>query len=380
MMQAKEGNRTARLVVGSACYQGVWFATVLSAGEPTRWWWGVLSTLGFLGFVLLAWPPLRVRVLVLTLAAIVCGLVVDTAMIAGGIWSSPRMLLPAPLPPLWLVMLWAAFGIYIALGLEMLYGRYGVSAMIGALGGMLAYRGGAALGAIQWGEPAWVTTVLLMIAWAIAFPALIWCAAKLQRAQAQTTPALPRMRVALMSIGLAGCFLLPAGNAHALEGDSSLFPETLRIGEHRVVRQGVGRMRRWMITGADVALYTEPGLPASRLLEDVPRALSFYYYVKIRADQFASSGLEALQANSADLLEQQRDSLATFNESLADVRRGDRYLLTYIPGEGTVLYLNGKKQGRMDGAAFGELYFRIWLGNPSIDARMYEAFVANMTP
>lgn len=198
MMQAKESNRIFRLVIGSCLYQAVWFATVLSAGEPGRWWWAVGSALFFLVGVLLAWPPLRQRVLTVTLAAIICGFVVDSTMIAASVWTSPRMFLPAPLPPLWLVMLWAAFGIYIALSLEMLYGRYRFAAVVGAFGGMLAYRGGALLGAIQWGQPEWLSTFVLMLAWAVAFPLLVFVATRVQQQEARTANRVTRMRVALM--------------------------------------------------------------------------------------------------------------------------------------------------------------------------------------
>lgn len=198
MMQAKESNRTARLAFGSVCYQGVWFAGVLSAAEAHRWWWGVGSAVLFLASVLLIWPALRRRVMTMTVAALLCGLLVDTSMIASRVWTSPRMFFPAPLPPLWLMMLWAAFGIYIAVSLEVLYGRYRAATVVGALGGMLAYRGGAALGALQWGSPAWASTLALMLAWAVAFPALVWVASRLQQQELTASVRASRMSIALM--------------------------------------------------------------------------------------------------------------------------------------------------------------------------------------
>ena len=198
MMEARESNRTQRLLIGSMFYQAVWFASVLSAGDPSRWWWGVGSTVAFLVYVLLAWPLLRQRVLTLTIAAILCGLVVDSLMIAARVWTTPRMWLPPPLPPLWLVMLWAAFGIYIALSMEVLYGRYGLAAVAGALGGMLAYRGGALAGAIHWGQPVWLGTLVLMAVWALAFPVLIRVATVVQERENGLRKAASRMHVALM--------------------------------------------------------------------------------------------------------------------------------------------------------------------------------------
>ena len=170
-----------------------------------------------------------------------------------------------------------------------------------------------------------------------------------------------------------------ASGASALEGDAALFPEVIEVGATRLVRRGVGRMRRWMITGADVALYTEPGLVRNRLLDDVPKALAFYYYVRIRSDQFNDSGLEVLRENSpAQMLAEHQEDLATYGKLLRDVRRGDRYLLTYEPGRGTALALNGKELGLVPGASFAALYFRIWLGEPPIDARMFESLIKGM--
>jgi hypothetical protein len=197
-MEAREKNRSWRLLFGSVAYQGVWFAAVLSAGASDRWWWGVGSTVLFIGSVLIVWPALRNRVLWMSLAGMLCGLVVDSSMIASGVWAARRMFLPVPLPPLWLLMLWISFGVYIAVGLEMLYGRYRVVTVAGAFGGLLAYRGGAAFGAIEWGSPVWVSTLILMLAWAVVFPALVWIATRLQQQELTAAVQASRMHVALM--------------------------------------------------------------------------------------------------------------------------------------------------------------------------------------
>jgi hypothetical protein len=182
MMQPKQSNRTSRLIVGSILYQAVWFATVLSAGQVSRWWWGVLGVLVYIAVVLPLWPTLWRRVVIMAVIGVLTGLVMDSGMIWFHVWSTPRVAVPHPLPPVWLILLWSAFGMYIALSLEMLYGRYLFSSVVGAIGGMLAYRGGVPFGAIEMGASVWLSTVVLMIAWAIAFPALIWVATRLAKA------------------------------------------------------------------------------------------------------------------------------------------------------------------------------------------------------
>lgn len=173
--------------------------------------------------------------------------------------------------------------------------------------------------------------------------------------------------------------LLMAGAAMALEGNAGLFPDAIEVESTRLVRRGVGRMRRWMITGADVALYTEPGLTHTQLLEDVPKAIVFHYYVSIRAHQFRNSGLAILRENSsADLLAANETELNALGVSLQDVGRGDRYVLSYVPERGTALSLNGEELVVVPGASFAALYFRIWLGDPPIDPRMYGTLIEAM--
>jgi len=182
------------------------------------------------------------------------------------------------------------------------------------------------------------------------------------------------LRCRLRTVACFFALWLSAGSALALQGDQDLFPQEFKIGETQVVRQGVGRMRRWMITGADVALYVPEGTGQDEILGDIPRALSFYYYVSIRGEQFARAAKETLHENvDADTLARHAENIALMGSWFATVQRGDRYLLRYEPGRGTSLALNGVEKGVIPGAGFAQVYFQIWLGPNPIDSRMYAA-------
>jgi hypothetical protein len=49
------------------------------------------------------------------------------------------------------------------------------------------------------------------------------------------------------------------------------------------------------------------------------------------------------------------------------VEPGDRYTLTYAPGWGTELALNGEPLGRIAGPDFASAVFSIWLGDEPMD-------------
>ena len=50
-------------------------------------------------------------------------------------------------------------------------------------------------------------------------------------------------------------------------------------------------------------------------------------------------------------------------DSYRDVQPGDRYSLTYIPGRGTELALNGQPIGMIKGADFAAVIYAMWLGD-----------------
>ena len=69
-------------------------------------------------------------------------------------------------------------------------------------------------------------------------------------------------------------------------------------------------------------------------------------------------------------LERLRGRLERLNAAYRDVKPGDRYALTYLPGRGTELSLNGSPLTVIEGADFAAAYFGIWLGRRPIDEKL----------
>ena len=61
------------------------------------------------------------------------------------------------------------------------------------------------------------------------------------------------------------------------------------------------------------------------------------------------------------------DEIAYHNSLYKDVNPGDRATLTYFPGRGTELALNGQVLGIIEGAEFASALFSIWIGEQPID-------------
>ena len=68
-----------------------------------------------------------------------------------------------------------------------------------------------------------------------------------------------------------------------------------------------------------------------------------------------------------------RERLELINRAYRDVREGDSYTLTYVPGKGTTLRLNGSPLVSIPGHVFATAYFRIWLGDDPMGVSMRDA-------
>ncbi len=113
----------------------------------------------------------------LILSAGAAGFMIDTFLVFAGFFTPILYLLPFPLSPPWMVLLWMNFATTLNVSLRKLHGRYFLSALLGSVGGPAAYYGGAKLGATTV-IPDTADLIVLALVWAAAVPALFWIAGK----------------------------------------------------------------------------------------------------------------------------------------------------------------------------------------------------------
>ncbi len=166
------------------------------------------------------------------------------------------------------------------------------------------------------------------------------------------------------------------GAAAELEGVH--FPDQVRAGDATLRLSCTGLLRYKRIIKAYVAaLYVADGAASDNVLADVPKRLELSYFWSIAASDFGTAGDKILAENAAPpTLAALRSRLDQINAWYRDVKPGDRYALTYIPGIGTELALNDQPIGVIDGADFAAAYFRIWLGEHPIDTQLRDQLLA----
>lgn len=118
----------------------------------------------------------------------------------------------------------------------------------------------------------------------------------------------------------------------------------------------------------DAALYTSTGGSAQTVLGATqPFRLQFRYLRTIDKPIILESASKMLQRNlTAEELSAIQDRVDQINNAYTTVNKGDRSALTFTPGQGTTLSINGEDQITIPGDDFARLYFEIWLGEKPI--------------
>jgi hypothetical protein len=140
----------------------------------------VLPSLGAVVVHLVTTPSGRRRPeLLLSLAALPLGLLVEGINMASGATQYATGASIAGLPPAFMLGLWMAFATMANVSLAWLKERTIVAAVFGALAAPASYYAGAKIGALTMGEPVWMSAAIIGAAWAVAFPTLLWVAKRM---------------------------------------------------------------------------------------------------------------------------------------------------------------------------------------------------------
>ena len=170
---------------------------------------------------------------------------------------------------------------------------------------------------------------------------------------------------------LALQFILPVPS-RALTVENITFADSTTIGGKPVPLRNAAQLRYLKFIKAYVAaLYLPEEVKAEDVLSDGPKRLEISYQVSIKGPDFDKGAAPVLERNQTPAeLAMLQGRIDRINAAYKDVTSGDRYSLTYLPGRGTELALNGTPLIVIEGADFAAAYFGIWLGREPIDEKL----------
>jgi hypothetical protein len=139
---------------------------------------------------------------------------------------------------------------------------------------------------------------------------------------------------------------------------------------------GLLRYKR-ILRGYAAALYREECGSSEADLSAAPLRLELSYFWSIDGSRFGEAA-EKMLRRSLDPAEFTgiEARMRRLHASYRSVSPGDRYALTWTPGVGTELALNGRALVTIAGEDFARAYFDLWLGEEPMDENLRNALLA----
>ena len=157
--------------------------------------------------------------------------------------------------------------------------------------------------------------------------------------------------------------------------NEACFSKTSALLDTTIELRGSSLYEYFVVDVYAAALYLPKQTSSDTVLSDVPKKLVLHYFRDLKKGDFIESGEFLMKKDPTFIKEKLNTSLETLYSLLEDVKSGDRYTLTYIPGTGTELKLNDTVKSVIQGEEFAKRYFGIWLSDKySVD----EAFTKRL--
>jgi predicted deacylase len=101
---------------------------------------------------------------------------------------------------------------------------------------------------------------------------------------------------------------------------------------------------------------------AAVLAADAPRRQVMHFLYSVSKDQMCDAWNEGLENNTKNASAEVKGAFKTLCNLMEPIPKGNRLILTYVPGTGTTVEVNGKNKGTLPGKATADAILATWIG------------------
>jgi hypothetical protein len=177
----------------------------------------------------------------------------------------------------------------------------------------------------------------------------------------------PRIAALLLSLTLA----VPA-LAFTLAGVN--LEDHVTVNGQTLVLNGAGLRKKLFIKVYVGGLYlpAKQSNAATVLATDQARRQVMHFLYSVSKDQMCDAWEEGLRDNTPNASAEVKANFKTLCSWMEPIPKGNRLVLTYVPGAGTTVEVNGKNKGTLAGKATSDAILATWIGTkpaPGADFR-----------
>jgi hypothetical protein len=167
---------------------------------------------------------------------------------------------------------------------------------------------------------------------------------------------------ALLTLLLAAPSLPAHAKGMSLAGVT--LPETVDAKGNALVLNGLALRKKFVVKVYVGGLYlaAKEKSAAKVLANDGPRRQVMHFLYSVTKEQMCEAWDEGLKQNTPNATPEVKKGFATLCNWMEPVPKGNQIVLTYIPGEGTTVEVNGKAKGTIPGKATADAALNTWIG------------------
>jgi hypothetical protein len=171
------------------------------------------------------------------------------------------------------------------------------------------------------------------------------------------------MRPKMMPLLLSLMLLVPTLASAASLADVTL-DDKVTVNGQTLVLNGLGLRKKFFVKVYVGGLYLQAksSNPASILAADTPRRMVMHFLYSVSKDQMCDAWEEGLAANTPNASAEVKAGFKTLCSWMEPIPKGNRLVLTYVPGTGTTVEVNGKSKGTIAGKATADAIVSTWIG------------------
>jgi hypothetical protein len=170
------------------------------------------------------------------------------------------------------------------------------------------------------------------------------------------------MRRLILAAALALSAVIPASAATTLAGVT--FDDHATVNNQQLVLNGMGLRKKFIVKVYVGGLYlaTKQNNAATVIATDTPRRQVFHFLYSVSKSQMAEAWEEGLEDNTPNASPEVKTAFKTLQSWMEDIPKGNKLVLTYVPGIGTTVEVNGKSKGTLGGKATADAILNTWIG------------------
>jgi hypothetical protein len=163
---------------------------------------------------------------------------------------------------------------------------------------------------------------------------------------------------------LAATLVLAATAASAATVAGVTIADTADVNGQKLVLNGAGLRKKFVVKVYTGALYlpAKQNNAAAILGADTPRRQVLHFLYDVDKGKMSEAWAEGLEDNTPKATNEVKAEFKKLSAWMEDMKEGQEIVMTYVPGTGTTVTVNGKDKGVLPGKAVNDAILSTWIG------------------